>query len=62
MNGHADIVESILVNVVDKNPVNKKGETPLSIAAKYGFMEIYGLICQYVKDRLPLDLRTLRSK
>ena len=62
MNGHADIVESILVNVVDKNPVSKKGETPLSTAAKNEFVKIYILICQYVKDRLPLNLRTLKSK
>ena len=50
MNGHTEVVDFILANVVDKSPVNKNGDTPLHKAAKNGSFEIFKLICQYFKD------------
>ena len=52
-----EIVKFILVNVVDKNPVNVHGKTPLSIAASNGRLEIYRLLCPYVDDPVPLNLK-----
>jgi ankyrin repeat protein len=54
---HTVIVKFILTNVVDKNPVNENGKTPLSLAANNGSLETYRLICQYVDDPVPLDLQ-----
>ena len=54
---HTEIVKFILANVVDKNPVNVHGKTPLSIAASNGRLETYRLICPYVDDPVPLNLK-----
>ena len=47
------MIEFILANVVDKNPKNENGDTPLHQAAKNGFLEICKLICQHAKDTHP---------
>ena len=54
---HTEIVKFILVNVVDKNPLNVQGKTPLSMAANTGHLETYRLICPYVDDPVPLNLK-----
>ena len=51
------MVEFILANVVDKNPKNENGDTPLHQAAKNGFLEICKLICQHAKDTYPENIK-----
>ena len=51
------MVEFILANVVDKNPENENGDTPLHQAAKKGFLKICKLICQHAKDKYPENIK-----
>ena len=51
------MIEFILANVVDKNPKNENGDTPLHQAAKNGFLKICKLICQHAKDTHPENIK-----
>jgi ankyrin repeat protein len=46
--GHLDICELILKNVVDKNPQNNAGKTPLTLASENDHINVCSLICQYL--------------
>ena len=50
-------------SVANKNPANKKGETPLHFAATYGNLDIFRLITANVEDKNPVDIfgRTPKS-
>ena len=39
--------------MIDKNPENEDGDTPLHEAAKKGFLEVCKLICRHLKDTDP---------
>ena len=49
---HTEVVKFILSKVIDKNPENEDGDTPLHEAAKNGPLEICKLICLHINRGL----------
>ena len=49
---HTEVVKFILSKVIDKNPENEDGDTPLHEAAKNGSLEICKLICLHINRGL----------
>jgi uncharacterized coiled-coil protein SlyX len=55
-NAPLKLVKLIINNLEDKNPwIKKEGSNALSLAAKYGIMEVYELISKELDDKNPSD-------
>ena len=52
-NGRLEIVQLIIQNAVEKNPVNDFGNTPLHLAATHGHLEASRVILKNTSDCSP---------
>ena len=53
--GYLEICKLLVLNIEDKNPLDKYGFTPLHAAAREGYLEIYKFIADRVEDKNPED-------
>ena len=54
-NGHLAVCDFIVQNVLDVNPGDGEGWTPLHSAAQKGHMEIYNFLREKIVDKNPID-------
>ena len=54
-NGHFAVCDFIACNVLDVNPRDSEGWTPLHSAAQKGHMKIYNFLLERTEDKNPID-------
>ena len=54
-NGHFSVCDFIACNVLDINPRDAEGWTPLHSAAQKGHMKIYNFLLERTEDKNPID-------
>ena len=54
-NGHFAVCDFIAFNVLDVNPRDGEGWTPLHSAAQKGHMKIYNFLLERTEDKNPID-------
>lgn len=54
-NGHFAVCDFIACNVLDANPRDVEGWTPLHSAAQKGHMKIYNFLLERTEDKNPID-------
>ena len=51
--GHVEVCKVIMNNILDQNPGDDKGITPLHEAANYGHLAVCQLIAENIVDKNP---------